>query len=62
MATTVEECKADGMKLQQAMLGMVREFEEKHGVFVSSISLCHRFEMGSVMKKTIDLKLEVQLH
>lgn len=61
MATTFEERKADGIKLQRAMLGMVKEFEEKHGVLVLSISLCHRFEMSSMMKKTIDLKFEVQL-
>ena len=59
--STIEEMKVDRARIERLLTDLLRAFEDKHGVEVSSVDLTRTQNMGERSPKLRHVTLEVKV-
>ena len=59
--STIEEMKAERSKTETMITDLLRAFEDKYGVEVSSVYLTRTQNIGERLPKLMDVTLEVKI-
>ncbi len=59
--STIKEMKEEKARIERLLTDLLRAFEDKHGVEVSSVDLTRVCNIGERLPKLMDVTLEVKI-